>query len=99
MNGREAVDAWLASDYDLILMDCQMPEMSGYEATKAIREMEGDAHIPIVAVTANAMEGDRDRCLGAGMDDYLTKPIEPSDLEEMVNRYASKRDVACEAAS
>jgi Amt family ammonium transporter len=84
-NGREAVAAAKAKEYDLILMDCQMPELSGFEATVAIREFE-KTHRPngprarIIALTANAVKGDRERCLSAGMDDYLTKPLDPIKL-------------------
>lgn len=86
MNGKEAVDAWQAGAYDLILMDCQMPEMSGFEATEEIRRRERDrehkAHrTTIIALTANAMEGDREKCLAVGMDEYLTKPLEPEELK------------------
>ncbi|HEY9791288.1 MAG TPA: response regulator [Candidatus Obscuribacterales bacterium] len=77
-NGVEAVRAASRIDYDAILMDCHMPEIDGFEATKQIREAEKqtDKHVPIIAVTALAMAGDRERCLAAGMDDYLTKPID-----------------------
>ena len=87
-NGREAVNAVLKGDYDLVLMDCQMPELDGFDATAVIRAVErkknavfgAHAHLPIVALTANAMKGDRERCLKAGMDDYIAKPIEPAEL-------------------
>jgi PAS domain S-box-containing protein len=82
-NGSEAVAAWLAKPYDLILMDVQMPEMDGFQATAAIRAEEikaGRSRTAIVAMTAHAMKGDRERCLFAGMDDYVAKPINPQDL-------------------
>ena len=75
-------------EFDLILMDVQMPGIDGLETTRAIREMEGGRRrIPIVAVTARAMQGDRDRCLAAGMDDYLAKPIRPAELSALLKRY------------
>ena len=81
-NGREAVAAAAREDFDLIFMDVQMPEMDGFEATRCIREAEstGHRHTPIVAMTAHAMAGDRERCLAAGMDDYISKPLEKASL-------------------
>ncbi|MBD3220186.1 response regulator, partial [bacterium] len=92
-NGAEAL-ATLAGDqrYDLVLMDCQMPVMDGFDATVAIRELDPPAcHVPIVAMTAHAMRGDRDRCLSVGMDDYLTKPIRREHLLEMLGAWVGKR--------
>ncbi|HLJ62929.1 MAG TPA: response regulator, partial [Stellaceae bacterium] len=93
-NGKEALELWEKLPYDLILMDCQMPEMDGLEATEAIRGREGAngkrAHIPIVAMTASAMQGDRELCLAAGMDDYLSKPVRRADLESAIDRWAGR---------
>ena len=88
-NGKQAVVAAASGSYALVLMDCQMPEMSGFEAAAAIRRAEAgsDRHLPIVAMTANAMEGDRERCLSSGMDDYLSKPINASQLQAMVRLW------------
>jgi len=86
-NGREAIQKWSQGSYALILMDCQMPEMDGYEATRAIRAQEaGSSHIPIIAVTANTMAGDREKCLAAGMDEFVPKPIETSILTEAMDK-------------
>ncbi len=91
-NGGEAVDAAASGDFDVILMDVQMPEMDGFEATSHIRDVERTTgrHIPIVAMTAHAMTGDRERCLAAGMDDYLTKPLIKSALLALIERIASE---------
>jgi len=89
-DGAAAIRAVAESNYALILMDCQMPEMDGYEVTAEIRRKEtADEHVPIIAVTAHAMRGDRERCLEAGMDDYLAKPLRPADLEAAIDRWAN----------
>ena len=88
VNGREAVEAVQAKDYDLVLMDCQMPEMDGFQATRLIREYEaGQRHVPILAMTANAMQGDRERCLESGMDDYLPKPVTIDNLKNALRQW------------
>jgi len=87
-NGIEGIEKINAEKYDLVFMDCHMPEMDGYTATKAIREKESDdKHVNIVAMTANAMEGDKEECLAVGMDDYITKPIKPDVLKEFLGRW------------
>ena len=89
-NGREALDAVRAEDFDLILMDCQMPEMDGFEATRAIRKRESSTgkHTPIIAMTANALSHNRDECLAAGMDDYITKPVALAELRSALQRWS-----------
>jgi len=87
-DGRQAVDAVAAGEYDLVLMDVQMPEMDGLEATRRIIDESEDRRPRIVALTADAMQDDRRRCLDAGMDDYLTKPIRPAELAEVLEKMA-----------
>ena len=91
-NGKEALAALRNQLFDLLLMDVQMPEMDGFEATAAIRSLEklSGNHLPVVAMTAHAMVGDRERCLAAGMDDYLSKPIRPEELNNLLTRYSSQ---------
>jgi CheY-like chemotaxis protein len=90
-NGREAVEAVRTASIDLVLMDCQMPEMDGFAATAAIRALPAAIRQPvIIAMTANAMAGDRERCLAAGMDDYLAKPLLMEDLDACLRRWAAR---------
>jgi len=87
-NGIEALDALVGVAYDLVLMDCQMPEMDGFEATRRIRERErGSRRLPVVAMTANAMVGDREKCLEAGMDDHIPKPVRKEALHRALVRW------------
>jgi len=89
-NGKEAVDALAERSFDAVLMDCQMPVMDGYTATRVLRQREtetGGARVPVIAMTANAMAGDREKCLGAGMDDYLTKPLNRALLEQTLRKW------------
>ena len=96
-NGREAVEAVSNQKFDLILMDCHMPIMDGFEATVAIREIEArtNTYSPIIAVTALAMSGDRERCIAAGMDDYLSKPIDVDLLKAKISHWL-RTEVVCE---
>ena len=100
-NGREAVEAVEKQDYDLVLMDCQMPEMSGYEATEAIRKKETEentSHLTIIAMTANAMEGDREKCLESGMDDYISKPIKLDILKKTLSQWLETENTPTSAS-
>jgi CheY-like chemotaxis protein len=92
-NGREAIDTLLQTHVDLILMDCQMPEMDGFEATERIRQGEAgeqNSAIPIVAVTAFAYHSDVEKCLSAGMNDFMSKPIKPEMLERIVDKWGRR---------
>ncbi len=91
LDGREALVALGAAHYDAVLMDCQMPNMDGYEATAAIRLVESMRDVPIVAMTASAMASDRERCLAVGMDDYVSKPVDPELLASVVERWVGSR--------
>ena len=88
-NGQIALDMYTKNNYDLIFMDIQMPEMDGIESTKRIREFEQDINqaepIKIIALTANAMKGDKEACIDAGMNEYMSKPFKPEELKRMLN--------------
>ena len=89
-NGREAVESLEKFDYDLVLMDCQMPDMDGYDATRRIRDKNSSVRnhrIPVIAMTANAMKGDREKCLESGMDDYVTKPVDFKKLSDAIGKH------------
>jgi CheY-like chemotaxis protein len=98
-NGREALGALVQGTYDLILMDMQMPEMDGFEATSELRRREKQTgrHLPVIALTAHAMKGDRERCLDAGMDGYLAKPIRAQALYELLENYIAQRVASLQA--
>lgn len=87
-NGKQALEMVEKNPYDVILMDIQMPEMDGYATTREIRKLEvGKKHSAILAITANALVGDREKCIDAGMDDYLPKPVELDKLENLLKKY------------
>lgn len=87
-DGTEAIEMARHSEYDLIFMDIQMPNLDGYDATRMIRESEsGKKRTPIIALTANALEGDKEKCLKAGMDDYLAKPFRGEDIEKVMSQF------------
>ena len=95
-NGKEALAEYSRGRFDIILMDCHMPELDGFEATKAIRKIEHSTQtgrIPIVALTANAMAQDRQNCLDAGMDDHLAKPFSRGQLQDMLERWLPKPEM------
>jgi len=100
-NGVEGVAAALGGHFDLVLMDCQMPLLDGFDATRQIRQHEagGERRLPIVALTANALSGDREACLAAGMDDYLSKPLEPAALAACVERFAPRAEAPAAPAA
>ena len=99
-NGREALDHLARGGHAAVLMDVQMPELDGLEATSRIRAQEGaDEHLPIIAMTANAMEGDRERFLEAGMDDYISKPLRPDQLDAILERWLGNGAPAPPAAA
>ena len=93
MNGMQALAAYDSAEFDVIFMDCQMPDMDGFEATVAIRERETRSHrrTPIIALTANAIEGDREHCLSIGMDDYVAKPVSRAAVQMMLDRWYGDR--------
>jgi CheY-like chemotaxis protein len=98
-NGTAAIAAWQRGRYDLILMDCQMPELDGYGATQEIRRLEnGTRHIPIVALTAHAMKGADEECIAAGMDGYLSKPIDPNELDAVLSHFLREEKAQAMAA-
>jgi PAS domain S-box-containing protein len=98
-DGYEAVEKAHAGGFDLILMDMQMPGMDGLAATRAIRALSGCATLPIVAMTANTFDADRERCTAAGMNDFVPKPVDPEQLYRTLSRWLPVADIAVPAAA
>jgi CheY-like chemotaxis protein len=97
-NGHEVLKALESGHYDVVLMDCQMPEMDGYQASQAIRASVNSRHVVIIGVTANALGGDREKCLAAGMDDYLPKPLTLESLDDALKKWAAPSTAAVKTA-
>ena len=93
-NGREAVAVASQQSFDMVLMDVQMPEMDGFEATRILRERTGAQTVPIIAMTAHAMQGDREKCLSAGMNAYISKPIRPEELFDTIKQLTAGQAVS-----
>lgn len=92
-DGQEALDKLEKAVYEVIFMDCQMPVLDGYKATGEIRRREGEEqHTPIIAMTANAMAGDREKCLAAGMDDYIAKPVKKKNIVDVLIRWVTQSE-------
>ena len=99
-DGREALEALATQRYDAVLMDCQMPDIDGYEATASCAgASRRSGHTPVIAMTAHAMAGDRERCLAAGMDDYITKPMRSQALAEVLQRWIPRSTAQTNASS
>ncbi len=92
-NGNEALAALTRHQYNLVFMDCQMPELDGFETTRMIRSHEQPGtRLPIIAMTANAMQGDREHCLSSGMDDFVSKPVKSQDLSKVLSQWLDQSD-------
>jgi CheY-like chemotaxis protein len=90
-NGQSALDATANKDYDIVFMDCQMPVMDGYQATRELRNREGNQkHLTVIAMTAHALSGDKEKCLAAGMDDYIPKPVKQQDLINAIEKWGNR---------